>query len=127
MTCIGEDDDGEAGEGGDGTRPLEDADGAAGVEGVAFEIVGDDEDDEVGDGEKGDDAGVLERVEPSEERKWDDDEPDTLAIACNALGVFSTYMNAVIQNCLSTKNDISPACGAKPSTTLGIRSPMMMR
>jgi hypothetical protein len=49
VACVGEDDDGEGGEGGDGTGPLEDADGAAVGEGVTFEEVGDDEDYEVGD------------------------------------------------------------------------------
>ena len=39
----------------------------------------------------------------------------------------STYMNAVIQNCRSTKKLISPAPGANPTTTPGIKSPMMIR
>lgn len=36
-------------------------------------------------------------------------------------------MKAVIQNWRSTKNEVSPAWGANPTTTLGIRSPMIIR
>jgi hypothetical protein len=54
---------------------LEDADGAPVGERVAFEVVGEDEDNEVGDGEEGDDGGVFEGVEAAEEGEWDDNEP----------------------------------------------------
>lgn len=75
VACVCEDDDGEGGERGDGTRPLEDADGAPIGERVTFEVVGEDEDNEVGDGEEGDHRGVFERVETAEEGEGDDDEP----------------------------------------------------
>lgn len=44
-----------------------------------------------------------------------------------AAGEWGFYMNAVIQNCLSTKKVMSSALGTKPTTTPGIKSPMMIR
>lgn len=41
--------------------------------------------------------------------------------------LYGAYMNAVIQNCLSNKNTMCAAPGAKPLTTPGIKSPMMIR
>lgn len=73
MTGVREDDDGEAGEGGDDALPAEPVDGAAVREGVAFGVVVDDEDDEVCDGYEGDDGGILETVEAAEEREGNDD------------------------------------------------------
>lgn len=75
MARVGKDDDGEGGEGRDGAGPFKYTDCAARGEGVAFDVVSDYEDDEVGDGEEGDDGGVLERVEAAQEGEGDDDEP----------------------------------------------------
>ena len=126
VACVREDDDGEGGECADWAGPFEDPDGAARGECVAFDVVGYDEDDEVGDGEEGDYGGVFERVESAEEGERDDDEPGSVSTQQgNRKG--KTYMNAVIQNCLSAKKVMSPALGTKPTTTPGIKSPMMIK
>lgn len=69
MACIGEHYDGESCERRDGALPFQDADMAAVLKGVAFDEVEKHEYDEVADGNKGNDGGVLERVEAAQERK----------------------------------------------------------
>jgi hypothetical protein len=75
VACVREDYHREGGECGHGACPGEDAHRAARSEGIAADVVCDDEDDEVGDGEEGDYGGVLEAVEAPEEGEGDDDEP----------------------------------------------------
>ena len=75
MAGVGEDDDWEGGQGGEGALWLNCADWTALVLGVACGVVVDDEDDEVADGDKGDDGGVFEGVEASQEGQWDDNQP----------------------------------------------------
>lgn len=74
---VGEDDDGEGGERGHDAGPFEDAQGRLVVsvgEGVVFREVVDHQDDQVPDGDQGDDRGVLERVQPAQEGEGDDDQ-----------------------------------------------------
>ena len=126
VACVCKDDDGEGSECADRAGPFEDPDGAARGESVAFDVVGYDEDDEVGDGEESDYRGVFERVKTAEEGKRDDDEPGSVSTQ-QGNRKEKTYMNAVIQNCLSTKKVMSSALGTKPTTTPGIKSPMMIK
>ena len=60
VACVGKNHDREGGEGADGAGPLEDSDCTARGDGVAFDVVRDDEDDEVGNGEEGDYRRVFE-------------------------------------------------------------------
>ena len=145
---VRKDNDREGSEGADRTGPLEDPDGATRCDGVALDVVRDNQDDQVGDGEEGNDRGVFERVEAAEEGQRDDDEPGGVSKqeggsrqagreaskqgvreqkAERQAGGARAYMKAVIQNCLSTRQATSLAPGAKPTTTPGIRSPMMIR
>lgn len=67
MTCVGEDDDGEAGQGLDRALPVDVGDRAAIGDGIAFDEMGKNENDEVANCYKCDNAGILERVEAAEE------------------------------------------------------------
>ncbi|KAJ8113549.1 hypothetical protein OPT61_g4344 [Boeremia exigua] len=125
---VREDDDREGGKCADRAGPFKDAHCAARGERVALDVVGNDEDDQVGDGEEGDDGGVLERVEAAEEGQRDYNEPGR--VSCRRVHGRTwgdTHIKAVIQNWRSTRKATSAAPGAKPTTTPGIRSPMMIR
>jgi hypothetical protein len=75
VTCVSKNDYGECSQRRHRSRPLKDADGATFGDSVALDVVGNDEDDKVGNGKEGHDASVFEGVEAAQERQWDDDEP----------------------------------------------------
>jgi hypothetical protein len=79
VACVTKNNDRECSERRYWAGPLKDTDRAALSDGVALDVVGDDEDNEIGDGEEGYNAGVFEGVEAAQERQWDDDKPDELA------------------------------------------------
>ena len=67
VTCVCEDYDWKSGERRDGALPFEDRDVAAVGDGVAFDVVRHDQDDEIADGDECDNGGVFERVETAKE------------------------------------------------------------
>ena len=72
MTCISEYYHGKARECGDGALPSDDVDSAALSKGVASGVVVDYQNDEVGDGDEGDEGGVFEAVQTAEDGEGDD-------------------------------------------------------
>jgi hypothetical protein len=67
VACVSKNDYGECRERRHRSRPLKDADGTTISDSVALDVVGDDEDDKVGNGKEGHDAGVFEGVEAAQE------------------------------------------------------------
>lgn len=126
MACVSEDDDRKGGESANGAGPFKYSNSATRVDSVALDIAGYNKDDEVGDGEKCNYGRVFEGVETAKEGQRNDDEPESISLY-GRNEIWYIYMNAVIQNCLSTRKLISSALGAKPTTTPGIKSPMMIR
>lgn len=83
--------------------------------------------DKVANGNKRDNGGVLQTVEPAQEGKGYHDEPARMSVeSSNATTHYFTYMNAVTQKCLSTRYVAFPGC-PKPCTTPGMRSPIMIK
>ena len=67
MACVCKDNDGKRSESRDRTCPLEHTNCASVFKGIAFDIMRDNQDNKVGNGEKGDDACVLERIQTTKE------------------------------------------------------------
>lgn len=86
MACVCKDNDWESSQSGNGTSPLEDPDCSPVGHSVAFDEMRHDENDQVRNGEQGNDASVFERIQAAEEREWDDDEPASVSLLVLAKG-----------------------------------------
>jgi hypothetical protein len=127
MACVCEDDDRKRSKSRDGTSPPEYSHFAPIRDGVTPDVMGKNQYYKVCNGAQSNHTRVFERVQTSQKRQGNNDEPGNVRGSSASFGEVCSYMKAVIQNCRSCKNAISPAPGAKPRTTPGIKSPMMMR
>ena len=75
MTCVRKDDDGETAQSWDESAPMDDSNWSSVCHSVAFEKMRQHQNSEVSDRHQCNNAGVLERVESTEEGKGNDDEP----------------------------------------------------
>lgn len=80
MACVSEHDDRKGSESANGAGPFKDSNPAARFDGVALDIARNNEDDEVGDGEKRDYGGIFKRVEATEEGQRNNDKPGSVSL-----------------------------------------------